>query len=152
VITDLIHLPEANRHLAGMMSGLDLCYPAPDAAAHPLLGLRMPDLDLLVAGEPVRYGELARAGRGVLLRLGDAPLTAADPWDDRVTRVRARAETGAIDAEAVLVRPDGYVCWAGGAGLTEALTRWFGPADGVVRESGGSADAASPGAGASSVR
>ncbi|WP_327167234.1 FAD-dependent monooxygenase [Streptomyces subrutilus] len=129
VLTDLLRLPEANRHMAGAMSGLDLHHPAPDAAAHPLLGLRMPDLDLHVDGGTVRYAELARTGRGVLLDLTGAPLTAADPWNGRITRVRARAEAGAIDADAVLVRPDGHICWAGGAGLSETLTRWFGPAE-----------------------
>ncbi|MFG2616896.1 FAD-dependent monooxygenase [Streptomyces sp. NPDC048507] len=129
VLTDLIRLPDANRYLAGIMSGLDLRLPSPDAAAHPLLGLRMPDLDLVVGdGEKVRFSELTRTGRAVLLDLADAPLDGAASWSDRVTRVRARAEAGAIDAEAVLVRPDGYVCWAGGAGLTATLARWFGPA------------------------
>ncbi|MFD8142849.1 FAD-dependent monooxygenase [Streptomyces sp. NPDC059708] len=134
VLTDLLRQPDANRYMAGVMAGLDLRLPSPDAAAHPLLGLRMPDLDLVVdggdggAGKRVRFSELTRDGRGVLLLLGDAPLAAALPWGDRVTRVRARAESGTAGAEAILVRPDGYVCWAGGAGLTETLTRWFGPA------------------------
>ncbi|MFE2323442.1 FAD-dependent monooxygenase [Streptomyces sp. NPDC059385] len=127
VLTDLLRLPDANRYMAGVMAGLDLCLPSPDAEAHPLLGLRMPDLDLVVAGdERVRFSDLTRTGRAVLLNLSDAPLAAAAPWNDRVTHVRARVESGAIDAEAVLVRPDGYVCWAGGTGLTETLTRWLG--------------------------
>jgi hypothetical protein len=36
-----------------------------------------------------------------------------------------------LGADAVLVRPDGYVCWAGGAAdldrLAAGLSRWFGP-------------------------
>ncbi|MFF4325729.1 FAD-dependent monooxygenase [Streptomyces sp. NPDC001591] len=129
VLTDLLRLPEANRYMAGVMSGLDLCLPSPDAAPHPLLGLRMPDLDLVAAdGERLRFSDLTRAGGGVLLDLTGAPLAAAAPWADRVTCVRARAESGVAGAEAILVRPDGYVSWAGGAGLTETLTRWFGPA------------------------
>ncbi|RPF43842.1 2-polyprenyl-6-methoxyphenol hydroxylase-like FAD-dependent oxidoreductase [Streptomyces sp. Ag109_G2-6] len=129
VLTDLLRVPEANRYMAGVMAGLDLRLPSPDAAEHPLLGLRMPDLDLVTGeGEQVRFSDLTRGGRGVLLDLADTPLDAADPWKDRIVRVRARAEEGAVDAGAVLVRPDGYVCWAGGAGLTETLTRWFGPA------------------------
>ncbi|MFE2857755.1 FAD-dependent monooxygenase [Streptomyces lavendulae] len=128
VLTDLLRLPEANRYMAGVMAGLDLCLPSPDAAAHPLLGLRMPDLDLLLDdGERIRFSDLTRSGRGVLLDLGDTHRAASAPWDDRVTHVRARAESGETGAEAILVRPDGYVCWAGGAGLTETLTRWFGP-------------------------
>ncbi|MFD0359414.1 FAD-dependent monooxygenase [Streptomyces sp. NPDC127110] len=129
VLTDLLRLPDANRYMAGVMAGLDLCLPSPDAAPHPLLGLRMPDVDLdLGKGERARFSDLTRTGRGVLLDLADAPLAAAAPWGDRITQVRARVISGAADAEAVLVRPDGYVCWAGGAGLTETLTRWFGPA------------------------
>ncbi|MFJ8017286.1 FAD-dependent monooxygenase [Streptomyces sp. NPDC096339] len=136
VLTDLLRLPDANRYMAGVMAGLDLCLASPDAAAHPLLGLRMPDLDLVVgAGERIRFSDLTRTGRGVLLNLTDAPLAAAAPWHDRVTHVQAQAEPGATDAEAILVRPDGYVCWAGGPGLTETLTRWFGPAE-LVGESG----------------
>ncbi|MFE5539894.1 FAD-dependent monooxygenase [Streptomyces sp. NPDC056492] len=130
VLTDLLRLPEANRYMAGVMAGLDLCLPSPDAAAHPLLGLRMPDLALdLGDGERVRFSDLMRTGRGVLLNLTDAPLASAAPWRDRVAHIRARVEAGSPDAEAILIRPDGYVCWAGGAGLTETLTRWFGPAD-----------------------
>lgn len=135
VLTDLLRLPDANRYMAGVMAGLDLCLASPDAAAHPLLGLRMPDLDLVVGdgdGERVRFSELTRTGRGVLLDLTGAPLDAAAPWEGRITRVRARAEAGAIDAEAVLARPDGYVCWAGGPGLAATLTRWFGPAGSVA--------------------
>ncbi|MFF2195839.1 FAD-dependent monooxygenase [Streptomyces sp. NPDC058157] len=130
VLTDLLRVPEANRYMAGVMAGLDLRLPTPDAAEHPLLGLRMPDLDLTTdEGRQIRFSDLTRGGRGVLLELSDAPLDAADPWKDRIVRVRARAEKGGIDAGAVLVRPDGYVCWAGGAGLADTLTRWFGPAE-----------------------
>ncbi|WP_269857006.1 FAD-dependent monooxygenase [Streptomyces sp. RPT161] len=128
VLTDLLGLPEANRRLAGMMSGLDLRHPMPAAADHPLLGLRMPDFDLLVADCRVRFSELTRTGRGVLLDLGDAPVTDAAPWSDRLVQVRAK--TDAIDAESVLVRPDGHICWAGGTGLADTLTHWFGPAAG----------------------
>ncbi|MEU9715019.1 FAD-dependent monooxygenase [Streptomyces sp. NPDC047976] len=129
VLTDLLRLPDANRYMAGVMAGLDLCLPSPDAAPHPLLGLRMPDVELdLGEGGRFRFSDLTRTGRGVLLDLADAPLAAAAPWADRITQVRARVISGRADAEAVLVRPDGYVCWAGGAGLTETLTRWFGPA------------------------
>ncbi|AUG75001.1 hypothetical protein CFP65_0012 [Kitasatospora sp. MMS16-BH015] len=148
VLTDLIRLPEANRHLAGMMSGLDLRYPMPQHGDHPLpqdsdhplpqdgdhplLGLRMPDLDLTVDGHPVRFSDLTRTGKGVLLELRATDLTTADPWNRRITRVRATVEandTGpTTDTEALLVRPDGYVCWAGGPGLTTALNHWFGPA------------------------
>ncbi|GAA0378541.1 FAD-dependent monooxygenase [Streptomyces blastmyceticus] len=107
IMADVLATPEANRRIAGMISGLDIRYPMPDTPAHPLLGTRLP------APLP--------SGRGLLLA-DDRPV---HPWRDRVD-VSAPHE-----GESVLIRPDGYVCWAGTTntpGLTDALTRWFGPA------------------------
>jgi hypothetical protein len=98
--------------------------------------MRVPDYDLTVAGHHHRTHPLLRTGRGLLL-----DFTATDdlalrllPWADRVDHVRAAASIpGDTDVpEALLVRPDGYVCWAGQPGiqpstLTESLTSWFGP-------------------------
>jgi hypothetical protein len=74
-----------------------------------------------------------RSGRGLLLELGTAG-EAADVVHPRVDRVVARVVDSpvgtAVGADRVLVRPDGYVCWAGsGADSPEAaLRRWFGAA------------------------
>jgi hypothetical protein len=98
----------------------------------------MPDLDLVTADGPLRVFELLHGARPVLLNLGGPGDLDIAPWADRVQRVDTSYEgdsqlpvLGVVDAPtAVLVRPDGYVAWVGDgtdAGLTEALTTWFGP-------------------------
>ncbi|MET9970182.1 hypothetical protein ABZZ80_30755 [Streptomyces sp. NPDC006356] len=52
-------------------------------------------------------------------------LAEAAPWAGRVDAVEV-PELPGLATEAVLVRPDGYICWASGTPLTEALRRWFG--------------------------
>jgi 2-polyprenyl-6-methoxyphenol hydroxylase-like FAD-dependent oxidoreductase len=130
LFADLMRLPDANRHLAGLIGGLDVRYDLP--GDHPLVGARMPDLDIapVDGAGGSRVSDLLHGGRGLLLELGDAPRHAetAAPWSARVDHRTARA-TRDIGASAVLVRPDGHVCWAG----TEdedtprtSLARWFG--------------------------
>jgi hypothetical protein len=129
IVADLVELPDTRRYLTELMAGLSIRYDMPGAPAHALLGRRMPDVDLV--GSPARVAELLRAGRGVLVGFGPGvgPGIGAVPgWADRVDA--ARVETaGAPPAAAVLVRPDGYVCWASDGderGLREALGDWFG--------------------------
>ncbi len=134
-MASLLGFDEPRRHMAAELSGLGIRYDLGDG--HPLLGRRMPDLDLETADGPVRMYSLLHDARPVLLNLGE-PVDIA-PWADRVRQVEARYDgvwelpaIGAVTAPtAVLVRPDGYVAWVGEgllAGLTEALTTWFGPA------------------------
>jgi 2-polyprenyl-6-methoxyphenol hydroxylase-like FAD-dependent oxidoreductase len=139
ILTDLVRLPEANRHLAGMMAGLDLCHTMPDAPDHPLLGRRIPDVDLATDAGPVRLSSLTHSGRGLLLDLSAATdlVAPARAWSARVDHLRAAAVED-LGAAAVLLRPDGQVCWAcapaadGGLppGAAEQvrgpLARWFG--------------------------
>jgi 2-polyprenyl-6-methoxyphenol hydroxylase-like FAD-dependent oxidoreductase len=123
IVSDLAAQPGAARFLAGLMSGVDIRYPVPDAPEHPLLGKRMPDLDL----DGGRLAELFRDGTGVFLDgTGDLGVV-VDAWTDRVRVHRTDAR---LPASALLVRPDGYVCWAGAdaESLGCALHRWFGPA------------------------
>lgn len=135
VAAELLAFDEPRRHFAAMMSGLDIRYDLGEG--HPLLGRRMPDLDVVVAGKPVRVFERMHGARPLLLNL--APLDHLDiaPWSDRVDCVGAKytgkwelPAIGKVDAPAaVLVRPDGHVAWVGDgtdAGLIDALTRWFG--------------------------
>ena len=135
-IAELLGMDEPRRRFAAMMSGLDIRYDLGEG--HPLLGRRMPDLDLVTANGPLRVFTLLHDARPVMLNLGEPGELDITPWADRVQQIDARyAGTwelpvlGAVTAPtAVLIRPDGYVAWVGEAtrlGLAEALTTWFGP-------------------------
>lgn len=138
IMSDLLTLDMPRRRIAAMMSGLDIHYDL--GPGHPLLGRRMPDLEVRTAQGPRCVFTLLREGRGVLLNLG-TPITGASGWSHRVDVVEAEyldAEgtfelpvIGMVEApHAVLIRPDGYVAWVGNgttAGLNGALQRWFGP-------------------------
>jgi 2-polyprenyl-6-methoxyphenol hydroxylase-like FAD-dependent oxidoreductase len=137
VVAELAGMDEPRRLLAGLISGLDIHYDL--GAGHPLLGRRMPDLDLVTAGGAVRVFELLHGARPVLLNLDEPDGFDITPWADRVRLIDARYEgewelpvLGAVSAPtAVLVRPDGYVAWVGDGtdeGLTDALATWCGPA------------------------
>jgi hypothetical protein len=123
------------RRFAAMMFGLDIHYDLGEG--HPLLGRRMPDLDLVTADGPVRVFTLLHDARGVLLNLGEPGSVDAGPWAERVQLVDASyggvwelPVIGAVNAPAaVLIRPDGHVAWVGEgtqSGLEDALTMWFG--------------------------
>jgi len=145
LFTELTALPEVRTHLIGMVTGLDIRYDM-TAGDHPLLGRRLPGTELVEeTGERGEHGktttlQLLHSARGVLLDLtGDARVReAAAGWQDRVDIVSAspHAPDGHDPFEgaaALLVRPDGHVAWAarpgaGPAGLTGALTHWFGKA------------------------
>lgn len=134
-MSELLEMDEPRRRFAAMMSGLDIHYGLGDG--HPLLGRRMPDLDLVTANGPLRTFTLLHDARPVLLNLGERGTLDVTPWADRVQRVDAEYQgvwelpaIGTVAAPAaVLIRPDGYVAWVGdkaGQGLAEALTTWFG--------------------------
>ena len=129
-------MDEPRRHLAGLHSGLDIHYDLGDG--HPLLGRRMPDLDLATADGTLRVYELLHGARPVLVNLGEPESIDLASWAERVQLVDASHEgdwelpvLGVVSAPgAALVRPDGYVAWVGDgtdACLTEALATWFGP-------------------------
>ncbi len=135
-IAELLMGDESRRRFAAMMFGLDIHYVLGEG--HPLLGRRMPDLDLVTAGGPLRVFTLLHDARPVLLNLGAPGGFDVAPWADRVQSIDAEyAGTwelpvlGAVTAPtAVLIRPDGYVAWVGDLtqpGLADALTTWFGP-------------------------
>lgn len=133
---ELLRMEEPRKRFAAMMSGLDVHYDLGDG--HPLLGRRMPDLDLLTADGSPRVFALLRGGRPVLLNFGPAGCIDIASWGERVRVVDAKhaggwelPALGPVDApSAVLIRPDGYVAWVGeGAdpALRAALSAWFGP-------------------------
>jgi len=136
IISELLRMDEPRKRIAAMMSGLDIHYDLGEG--HPLLGRRMPDLDLVTANGPLRVFTLLHHARPVLLNLGDPGGVAIGPWADRVQSIDAKYDgtwelpaIGAVTAPtAVLIRPDGYVAWVGDStqlGLADALTTWFGP-------------------------
>jgi 3-(3-hydroxy-phenyl)propionate hydroxylase len=135
IVTELLSLDEPRRRIAAMVSGLDIHYDLGEG--HPLLGRRMPDLDVQTADGASRVFTLLHDARPVLLNLGEPGGFDITPWADRVRMVDAkRAGTwelpvlGEVTAPAaVLVRPDGHVAWVGDLtdpGLADALTTWFG--------------------------
>jgi bifunctional hydroxylase/dehydrase len=145
VMAELMLGEDVRRHLAGMVSGLEIRYDV-GPGDHPLLGLRLPPVELVGAAGKTSATDLLHPARGVLLDVADdAGLRlAAAGWAGRVDTVTAAPHEDGADgplagADAVLVRPDGYVAWAGTVGqeLTAALCRWFGspdqPSDNHVR-------------------
>jgi len=135
-VSELLSMDEPRKRFAAMMSGLDIHYDLGEG--HPLLGRRMPDLDLVTANGPLRVFTRLHDARPVLVNLGEPGDFDITPWADRVPSVDAKyvgtwelPALGAVTAPtAVLIRPDGYVAWVGDRtqlGLVDALTTWFGP-------------------------
>jgi 3-(3-hydroxy-phenyl)propionate hydroxylase len=136
MVSELLQTDEARKRYVAMISGLDIHYDF--GKGHPLLGRRMPDLDLVTAKGPLRVFTLLHDARPVLLNVGEPGGFDITAWADRVQAVDAKYggtwELPAIGAvavpTAVLIRPDGYVAWVGERtrlGLADALTTWFGP-------------------------
>lgn len=144
IVDQMMGFEGPSRLVAGLISGLDVAYDLGEG--HPLLGRRMPDLDLVTAEGPVRVYDLLRGARAMLVDFEDSDGFDVSPWADRVQHVPAEhvgtwelPVLGAVPSPtAVLVRPDGHVAWVGEgsrAGLVDALTTWFGRSadDGAAR-------------------
>ena len=136
IVSEFLGMDEPRKRLAAEMSGLGVRYDLGEG--HPLLGRRMPDLDLITANGPMRVFALLHDARPVLLNLGEPGAFEITPWADRLQLIDAEyvgkwelPAIGVVAAPAaVLVRPDGYVAWVGDVsqmGLADALTTWFGP-------------------------
>ena len=136
-MTELLSMDEPRRRIVGMLSGLDIHYDLGEG--HPLLGRRMPDLDVQTADGPTPVFTLLHDARPVLLNLGDPDGFVVSPWADRVRLVDATHDgvwelpvLGEVEAPpAVLIRPDGHVAWTGDLTdpeLPRALSTWFGAA------------------------
>ena len=135
MVSELASMDEPRKRLAGIVSGLDIHYDLGEG--HPLLGRRMPDLDLVTATGALRVFELLHDAKPVLLNLGEPGGFDITPWAERAQLIDATyvgtwelPVLGEVSAPAaVLIRPDGYVVWVGDgadSGLREALTTWFG--------------------------
>lgn len=138
IVAELVAMPQARDAIAGEMSGLTIGYDL--GTGHPLLGRRMPDLDITTAEGPARAYHLLQGARPLVLNLGAPGAIDIGPWANRVRLVDATTTgpwelpvIGVVSPpSAVLVRPDGHVAWVAEAGsrtgLPEALTTWFGAA------------------------
>ena len=136
IVLDLLGMEEPRKRIAAEMSGLGIHYDLGEG--HPLVGRRMPDLDLVTANGPLRVYSLLHNARPALVNLGERRAFDITPWADRIQLIDAEyagtwdlPAIGVVTAPAaVLVRPDGYVAWVGDRtqpDLTDALTTWFGP-------------------------
>jgi 2-polyprenyl-6-methoxyphenol hydroxylase-like FAD-dependent oxidoreductase len=128
LLTELMDFDEVNRYLLGKITAIGVRYDFGDGTD--LVGRRLPDIEVRQG----RLYDLMRRGRGLLLdRTG---CLSAEGRRDRVDVCTDPA--AALDAPAVLLRPDGHVAWIGDdqRDLDEQLSRWFG------RRSGAGADGA----------
>jgi 3-(3-hydroxy-phenyl)propionate hydroxylase len=134
-MAELLGMDEPRRRFAGMLSGLDVHYELGEG--HPVLGRRVPDLDLDTDDGPLRVFTLLHEATAVLLNFGGPGAVDVGQWADSVRVLDARTADpwelpvlGAVRAPlAVLIRPDGHVAWVedgGDTGLSVALTAWFG--------------------------
>ncbi len=136
IVSELLGMEEPRKRIAAEMSGLGIRYDLGEG--HPLVGRRMPDLDLITANGPLRVYSLLHSARAALVNFGEPLAVDIAPWADRVQLIDAECAgiwnlpaIGPVTAPAaILIRPDGYVAWVGngtGADLFDALTTWFGP-------------------------
>jgi 3-(3-hydroxy-phenyl)propionate hydroxylase len=136
-VSELLRMDEPRKRFAAMMSGLDIHYDLGEG--NPLLGRRMPDLDIVTSDGVVRVFTFLHEARPVLLNLAEPGRFDIRRWADRIRLIDAKYDgawelpvLGAVAAPtAVLIRPDGYVAWVGEKtqqGLVDALSKWFGPA------------------------
>lgn len=134
-VTELLAMHEPRTRVAAELSGLSIRYDFGDT--HPLLGRRMPDLDLTTAHGTLRVFSLLHDARPVLLDFAGAGGFDPAAWVDRLKTMTMAYDglwqlpaLGSVAAPtAVLIRPDGYVAWVGQGdwqGLEQALMTWVG--------------------------
>jgi 2-polyprenyl-6-methoxyphenol hydroxylase-like FAD-dependent oxidoreductase len=147
VLAVLLRVKPFRDFFLGRLTGLGIAYPPRDRHAHPWTGRRVPD----VACDGGRLYELLREGTFLLLDT-TGPGAAADLVGRAGGRVQVARRPGSAAAglpAVVLVRPDGYVAWAGNdrgdvaAAAMAAVARWCGP--GTPAATGGREPMRAPG-------
>ena len=139
-MAELLAMNEPRITIAARIHGLDIAYDL--GPGHPLLGRRMPDLDLETEEGTTRVYAFLRGAKPILVNLGAPGSIDMAGWADCVRLVDARYAgewdlpvLGRVQAPtAVLVRPDGYVAWVdpgADSALNDALERWFGRPEAV---------------------
>lgn len=139
LVGELLNQEQVHRTIAEMLTSVDVHYEIDggNRDRHPLLGHWAPDLPLVTADGETRVAELLRRGRGVLLDLADrkAVRHAASGWSDRVDVASASCTERPAPADALLIRPDGYVAWVASPQAADdeaeeqirhVLATWFG--------------------------
>jgi 2-polyprenyl-6-methoxyphenol hydroxylase-like FAD-dependent oxidoreductase len=118
VVSDLIDTADGNTYFVKLIAGLNQRYDLP--GEHRLVGRLMPLLELADGSTTADH---CRQGGAVLFDLADSAELRALAGD-RVRIVTTKAVREGV-LRALLVRPDGYVAWAGElVGLAEALDVW----------------------------
>lgn len=122
LLTELLADPGNVSHLANLLAGSDIRYPAP-ADAHPLTGRFCPDLVLHTESGDTRLADHTRSARPLLLdtTADSAAANALSPWQHRIDLITA-APNADLPATALLLRPDNYVAWATDAARPDADT------------------------------
>ncbi|MFJ2806067.1 FAD-dependent oxidoreductase [Kitasatospora sp. NPDC087271] len=129
VVAQLADTAAGTTYFVKQLSGVWQRYDLP--GQHPLVGRSAPDLAL---ADGSKLADHLHDGRALLLDLTDDPelRARADGHRDRLRIVTSPCPEQPTPA-ALLVRPDGFVAWAGDSGeapdgLGEALDRWLGAA------------------------
>lgn len=134
ITAQLLATDGARIPLAAMLCALDVAYDLDVSdAAHPLVGRRMPDIDLDPTGSRIRLFELLHGAQPVLVNFGSQELDGSAGAVAGVRSVRVACDDAlelpvfgiVASPRAALVRPDGHVAWAGeptDPGLHRALT------------------------------
>jgi hypothetical protein len=127
IIRDLIDTRDGATYFAERVWGVSLRYDL--GGSHPLVGRSAPDFELV---DGTKLGERLTNGKGLLLDFDARPAlqALASRWNSRITYVASDAKDR-LGLSAVLVRPDGFVAWAGEAApnheeVAQAASRWFG--------------------------
>ncbi len=110
IVTELLAMDEPRRRFAAMMSGLDIHYDL--GSDHPLIGRRMPDLDVATTDGRRRIFSLLHHGRAALINFAEPGSIGVSGWADRVRLVDAEYAGGGNFRRSARL-PARRRCWSG---------------------------------------